>query len=112
MPQDSAGNKGSHGETTKTVGCDAYPCLLVELDAVSVKGRWQKHASDSMPISHPVSAYLNRPAAFKFTISMREQIDARSGTGATYKCPSNLSLPLKVFTHSRSSKPVLGGIYP
>ena len=41
MPQGSAGKKVSHGETTKTVGCDAYPCLLVNLDAVSVKGRWQ-----------------------------------------------------------------------
>ena len=74
MPQDRAGKKVSHCETTMAVGCDAYPCLLVNLDAVSMEGRWQKHARDSMPLSHPVSAYLNRPAAFKFTISMTREV--------------------------------------
>jgi hypothetical protein len=108
MPQDSAREKVSHGETAITAGYDADPCLLVNLDAVGVEFGGQKRARNSRPLSHPVSAYFNGPAAFDLQLVrpeislVREKIDTRNGTGATYKGPSNSSLPPKAYPYSGS----------
>jgi hypothetical protein len=67
-PQDGARKKVSHGDTAQKGGCDTYPCLLVDLDSLGVENRGQQHTRNNTSFPHPVSAYLNRPAAF--TISM------------------------------------------
>jgi hypothetical protein len=107
MPQDGVRKKVGHGETAQKAGRDAYPCLLVDLYVVDVEGWGQKRARDSTPFSHPVSAYLSQPATFKFTIRSEKCFSvSRKGMGATYKGPSNLSIPPKACPYSQTVHPL------
>ena len=48
-PQGDAGEEVSHGETAPKAGRDAYPCLLVNLDALSIRARGYQKARCRAP---------------------------------------------------------------
>ncbi len=113
-PQDDAGKEVNHVETTPNAGHDAYPCLFVDLDAVEVQTRRRNRTRDSAPFSLPVFAKLKRPVAF--TMRMTREVplvvdnewrgSRHIDEDATYKSPSNSSIPPKACPYSRTAHPL------